>query len=150
MENEIWKGVIGYEGIYLVSNFGNVKRKNYNSFGVNKKYKNENYFLKPYDNGKGYFRIKFTVNNKSRRVMLHRIIAEAFIENPNNYNTVNHINGIKKDNRIENLEWCTQTENVRHAVRLGLRKITEKLSNSSRKTMYMILERRYGKKYYQN
>jgi len=114
---EIWKGVVGYEGFYQVSNLGNVKRVG--SFrGVNKAYLND-YYLKPKDNGKGYYRIKLTVNNKSKRVMLHRIIAEAFINNPKNKKVINHINCDKKDNRIENLEWCSQSENVLHSVKLG-------------------------------
>lgn len=114
---EIWKDVVGYEGFYQVSNLGNVKRVG--SFrGVNKAYLN-NYYLKPKDNGKGYYRIKLTVNNKSKRVMLHRIIAEAFILNPNNYPYINHINAIRKDNRLENLEWCTQSQNCLHSVKMG-------------------------------
>ena len=117
MENEIWKDVIGYEGLYQVSNLGNVKRIGFFS-GVNKKYLN-NYNLIPMDNGKGYLRIKLTKNNKSKRVMLHRIIAEAFVDNKLNKPFVNHINSNKKDNNIENLEWCTQSENVKHAVKVG-------------------------------
>ena len=118
MENEIWKDVIGYEGLYQVSNLGNVKRVG--SFrGVNKKYLN-NYNLIPMDNGKGYLRIKLTKNNKSKRVMLHRIIAEAFVPNKLNKPVVNHINGNKKDNSLINLEWCTQSENCLHAVKIGI------------------------------
>jgi hypothetical protein len=117
MEIEIWKDVIGYEGLYQVSNLGNVKR--ISSFrGVNKKYLN-GYNLIPIDNGKGYLRIKLTKNNKSKRIMLHRIIAEAFIENKHNKPFINHINSDRKDNSIENLEWCTQSENVKHAVKVG-------------------------------
>jgi hypothetical protein len=114
---EIWKNVIGYEGLYQISNLGIVKRTG--SFrGVNKKYLN-GYSLIPIDNGKGYLRIKLTKNNKSKRVMLHRIIAEAFIENKYNKPFINHINSDKKDNKIENLEWCTQSENIKHAVKVG-------------------------------
>jgi hypothetical protein len=116
-EKEVWLPIKGYEGYYEVSNIGNVKR--ISSFrGVNKAYLN-GYYLKPQDNGKGYLRIKLTVNNKSKRFMLHRIIAEAFIPIIEGKNVINHINGIKKDNRIENLEWCTQSENVQHSVRIG-------------------------------
>jgi len=115
--NEIWKPVVGYEGYYEVSNLGNVKRVG--SFrGVNKAYLN-GYYLKPKDNGMGYLRIKLTVKNKSKRVMLHRIIAEAFIPNPQNKPIINHLNGKRDDNRIENLEWCTKSENCLHAVKLG-------------------------------
>lgn len=114
---EIWKDIKNYEGLYQVSNFGNVKR--ISSFrGVNKQYLND-YYLKPLDNGKGYYRIKLTKNNSSKRIMLHRIIAEAFISNELNKPFINHINGNKKDNSIENLEWCTQSENCLHSVKLG-------------------------------
>lgn len=114
---ETWKDVVGYEGIYKVSNLGNVQRVS--SFrGVNKRYL-DNYYLNARDNGKGYLRIKLTINNKSKRVMLHRIIAEAFIENPNNYPCVNHIDGNKKNNNINNLEWCTQSYNCLHSVKMG-------------------------------
>jgi hypothetical protein len=114
---EVWKDVVGYEGIYQVSNLGNVKRIS-KTRGVNIKYKND-YILKPMDNGKGYLRVKLTNNGISKRVMLHRIIAEAFIPNTNNKKVVNHINCNLKDNSIENLEWCTQSENCLHAVKLG-------------------------------
>lgn len=120
---EIWKQVKGYEGLYEVSNLGNVKRVG--SFrGVNKKYLN-GHFLTPVDNGKGYFRIKLTANNKSKRVMLHRIIAEAFIPRIEGKNVVNHINHNKQDNSIENLEWCTQSENCLHYHNSKKQKIKE-------------------------
>jgi hypothetical protein len=114
---EIWKEVKNYEWLYQVSNFGNVKR--ISSFrGVNKQYLND-YYLKPLDNGKGYLRIKLSNNGFSKRIMLHRIIAEAFIVNELNKPFINHINGNKKDNSIKNLEWCTQSENCLHSVKLG-------------------------------
>jgi len=114
---EIWKNVIGYEGFYQVSNLGNIKRVG--SFrGVNKAYLN-NYYLNHMDNGKGYLRVKLTLNNKSKRVMVHRIIAEAFIPRVENKNVVNHINNDKTNNSISNLEWCTKSENCLHAVKMG-------------------------------
>lgn len=114
---EIWKDVIGYEGIYQVSNLGRIKRISKNHL-CNIKYQGE-YYLKPLDNGKGYLRMKLSNNGSSKRVMLHRIIAEAFINNPENKKVINHINGNKKDNRIENLEWCTQSYNCLHSVKMG-------------------------------
>lgn len=114
---EIWKDVVGYEGIYKVSNLGNVRRVS--SFrGVNKMYLGC-YNLKGLDNGKGYLRIKLTMYNKSKRVMLHRIIAEAFIPNPDKKPFINHIDHDKRNNSLSNLEWCTQSENILHEVKNG-------------------------------
>lgn len=64
--------------------------------------------------------IKLCANNKEKHFSVHRIIALTFIKNPNNLPEVNHKNGIKTDNRIENLEWCTKSENIKHAYRVGL------------------------------
>ena len=74
--------------------------------------------LKPSDNGKGYLTV--SINRKMTRV--HRIVAETFIENENLKPQVNHINGVKTDNRVVNLEWCTAQENVDHAFETGLAK----------------------------
>lgn len=133
-----WKDVVGYEGIYIVSDKGDVKRVNHNSKGVNTKYRKDNYCLKPLDNGKGYFRVKLTVKNKSKRVLLHRIIAEAFILNPENKKTVNHLDGNKKNNSIDNLEWCSQSENILHAYKTGLKTVTQKQRDTSRELMRKI------------
>ena len=69
----------------------------------------------------GYMSLELRMSDTNKRHLVHRLIAEAFISNPDNKPIVNHINGIKTDNRIENLEWCTQSENIRHAIDTGLR-----------------------------
>jgi len=120
MTKEIYKDVVGYEGIYQVSNLGNVKRILL-SRGVSKK---NNNFIKP-NNNKGYYYIRLTLNNKTKNFLVHRLVAQAFINNPNNYPFVNHINGIKNDNNANNLEWCTHSQNIRHAIEIGL-KVTAK------------------------
>lgn len=114
---EVWKDIKGYEGMYQVSSFGRVKSI--------PRYRVSGKIMDVACNGH-YWRIKLSKNGKSRRVMLHRIIAEAFIPNPENKPQVNHINGNKKDNSIENLEWVTISENQIHAIKTGLRPIKTK------------------------
>ena len=105
---EIWKNIKGYNGLYQISNLGNIY-----SLYTNK-------ILKPFINEKGYLRIDLKGNGKRKIFKVHRLVAEHFINNPNNYKEVNHINGVKTDNRVENLEWCTRSHNMKEAVRMGL------------------------------
>lgn len=96
---EVWKDIIEYEGLYQISSFGNVK-----SF---KRYK-EGKLLQPKSDKDGYKEIgirDIQGNRKFKRV--HRIVAEAFLENPNNYTFVNHKDNDPSNNNIENIEWCT-------------------------------------------
>ena len=120
---EIWKDVVGYEGYYLVSNKGNVK-------SVDRKVGNRGHTTtlmrgKPKKKTKlkiGYFVVSLWKNNKSRLEYVHRLVATAYLENPNNYAYINHKDGVKTNNDVENLEWCTQQDNVQHSVRTGLSK----------------------------
>ena len=68
----------------------------------------------------GYYQVTLYLNKKAVRFYIHRIIAELYVENPNNYPCVNHIDGDKLNNSIENLEWCTMSQNTRHAISTGL------------------------------
>ena len=97
MEEE-WKVIKGYPN-YMVSNKGNVKSLNYRHTGREK-------MLKLSVNNKGYLIVKLYKNRKLKNLRVNRLVAEAFISNPNNYQQVNHKNEIKDDNRVENLEWC--------------------------------------------
>lgn len=112
---EIWKDVKEFEGLYQVSNFGRVKSLNYNHTGKGR-------VLNPYVDNTGYCQVSLYKNGKMYQKQIHRFVAETFIPNPNNLECVNHINGIKTDNRIENLEWCTRKENIIHALKNGLKK----------------------------
>jgi hypothetical protein len=72
-------------------------------------------YITIYDNGRGYKNVDICLNGKRQKSYIHRLVAEAFLPNPENKKTVNHINGIKSDNRLENLEWMTQSENIKHS-----------------------------------
>ena len=111
---EEWREIEGYEGLYLVSNQGNVRSLNYRHTG---KIRN----LKPQKDKKGYLAIGLCRNGGLKWGKIHRLVASAFIPNPENKPQVNHINGNKADNRAENLEWATDSENIRHAYKTGLK-----------------------------
>lgn len=113
---EIWKDIKGYEGLYQVSNLGRVKSlpKNRNSLEKGEM------FLKPYINKKGYFHVRLYKNTLSHDFLVHRLVGTHFIPNPDNKLQINHLINDKSNNRCSNLEWCTGTENVRHAWATGI------------------------------
>jgi hypothetical protein len=116
---EIWKQIKNYEGIYEISNLGRVKSLVRNTTGTNTSKVN---YLKPHYTKNGYLRYVLSKNGKTKKKTMHRLIAEYFIENPLNKKCVNHKNGIRDDNTIENLEWSTHSENSIHGFRKNKRK----------------------------
>lgn len=118
---EIWKDIKDYEGAYQVSNFGRVKSLDR---AVNSRYggkrKVEGVLLKFIPDKDNYSKVNLKKNQKGKRYFVHRLVAAAFIDNKENKPQVNHINGLKKDNNIKNLEWVTLSENRRHAYDTGL------------------------------
>ena len=116
-EQEIWKPVIGYEGIYEISNLGRIRsvdRIITDINGIERRYKGV--ILSPCDSSNGYNVVYLRNNNIRSRKYVHRLVAEAFIDNPNNFNYINHIDLNKKNNRYDNLEWCTQKYNVNYSL----------------------------------
>ena len=108
------KELIGFEGLYWIYPNGDILTKTH--YGV----KGRERILKPATDKKGYLRFGLMKNSKLYTKKGHRLVAENYIPNPNNYPQVNHINGIKNDNRVENLEWCTNKQNAHHAIANGL------------------------------
>ena len=106
-KQEIWKQLENYEGLYEVSNFGNIK-----SLGNNKE-KCEKIMKGTI--AKGYVRVTLRKNNIAKISLVHRLVARQFIPNLEKKEQVNHINGIKSDNNVDNLEWNTAFENMQHA-----------------------------------
>jgi len=119
---EVWKDIKGYEGHYQVSDLSRVKslsrvvKSRVGVFGTKKEI-----ILKTFKNGDGYLKYKLCINGKEKSVISHRLVANEFLENPFNKPQVNHKNGIKDDNRVDNLEWVTSSENVIHSLANNLK-----------------------------
>ena len=110
--NEIWRNIDGFENLYQVSNLGRVKSiEKIDSLGHKRKEK----ILKPITIKGGYLRVVLYKNNKTHRYLIHRLVASAFISNPNNLPEINHINEINNDNRVDNLEWCSREYNNQYS-----------------------------------
>jgi len=120
---EKFKDIINYENSYQISNFGRVKSldRRINCLGENGRIIKGS-FIKSHKNKPGYFAVMLHKNNKYKHHSIHRLVALAFIPNPESKPVVNHKNGIKTDNSIENLEWCTYSEDRKHAYDTGLKK----------------------------
>lgn len=129
MENEIWKDVIGYEKFYQVSSFGRIKSKR------------QNKIMSLKTDNKGYKRIRFFNEFEHKTFSVHRIVAQAFLENPYNKPEVNHKNKIKADNRVSNLEWSTVAENLAHKLnfKLNLKKLQDEFSINIKREIYRLI-----------
>lgn len=120
MQNEIWKDVIGFENDYEVSDFGAIRSKVRARNNGRAKILLKSKLLKQRISGYGYYIIDLHSLGYVKTISVHRVILSAFSPNTFNKPCINHINGIKTDNRLENLEWCTYSENSIHASKTGL------------------------------
>ena len=107
LKKEEWRPVKGYEGLYEVSNFGRVKSLNYNHTGKEK-------ILKPFKRKDGYLQVILCRNGKGKMFSVHRLVASAFLPNPNNLPQVNHKDEVKTNNCVSNLEFCDCKYNINY------------------------------------
>lgn len=120
-EVEEWRAVVGYEGYYEISSIGRIRGVDRNitrKDGVKAFVRGK--ILAPNKTQSGYLFVDLGMERKRHDFKVHRLVATAFIPNPENKPEVNHINGIKTDNRLSNLEWVTHKENMIHASKIGL------------------------------
>ena len=137
LPHEEWRDVVGYEGLYKVSNFGRVKSFCNNGVRILNPSSTEN---------PGYYVVNLTKNGNQRTRYVHILVAQAFLPNPENKSYVNHINGDKLNNCVENLKWTTPMENARHAWETGL--ATSRKGSENKHSKLMPDQVRYIRKNY--
>lgn len=152
--NETWKDIPGYENIYQVSNIGRVKRLAYwhkvKLHNVNNTFRQER-ILKISLNTSGYKQAYLCNNYIGKSIAIHRLVASAFIENIDNKKQVNHKDGNKLNNNVNNLEWCTYHENLDHAIKHNLRAVGEKCGSAKLKNSDVVeIRELYSSKKYTN
>ena len=111
-ESDRWRNITDYEGIYIVSDNGEVARIRTGKYRL----------LKPRASKKGYLKVNLSRNGKMKTVYVHRLVAQHFIDNPNGYDEINHLDENKTNNRASNLEWCSRKHNVNYGSRTSIQK----------------------------
>lgn len=140
---EDFKDIPGYEGLYQVSTLGKVKALQiFYSSGVDNrsiKERHEGIMCTTINRG-GYERVSLTNDKIRKSFLVHRLVALTFLKKPNDLDFVNHKNGVKIDNKIKNLEWCNRSQNIRHAITIGLKPPITGADNKLSKKVYQIDE----------
>ena len=134
--NEIWKPIEGTNGVYEVSNTGKVRSLDYKRTGQIAE-------ISTRKNNRGYVIVSLSINGKAKTALLHRLVASAFIPNPNGLPQVNHIDGVKENCSVDNLEWCDASYNMRHASEHGL---LENVKRAARENIHRLDEHREQQK----
>lgn len=129
LPGEEWRNVVGYKDVYKISSLGRVMSL---PKQAGRQYRHRKQILSPKITQYGYRAVSLSVNSKVKHIHVHRLIAQAFIPNPENKPFVNHIDGNKLNNSINNLEWCTNDENMKHAVDTGLISFKGELNPSNK------------------
>jgi hypothetical protein len=130
---EEWKAISGYDGIYEISSFGRVKSLSRVVYYGKRSRITKSIIMKPSSHRQGYELVSLSINNKRKTFLVSRLVAFEFISNPRELKEVNHIDGNKENNRVDNLEWVTAKENVNHSFRIGLHKSRRGEGNSNSK-----------------
>lgn len=137
---EIWKPVLGYIGLYEVSSIGRVRSISHSvtsSVSPSGERKTTGKILQQFTSTNGYYKgVHLCKENKVKTINVHRIVAEAFCDNPEHYNCIDHINGNSFDNRVENLRWCSNKQNSNNPV-------TKKRMSDSKKGLYGVHHNRH-------
>lgn len=119
----MWRDIKGYEGLYAVNENGEVKALGRKVKHGNHYYTRKEQLMALTINEKGYLRVRLSKNGEAKTYRVHRIVAETFIPNPNNYKEVNRIDENKANNNYKNLEWCSREYNIEHSIKSGRFKI---------------------------
>lgn len=124
MNVEIWKNHPTIENL-VISSFGNIKTEDRYVNSGNGKRLEKGIVLKQSNDKDGYKMISFNTGHKRETLKVHRLVAQTFLKNENNYNEINHIDGIKHNNNVENLEWCNRIQNIQRAINTGLKSVKQ-------------------------
>lgn len=128
---EVFKDILGYEGLYQVSNLGRVKSlPKGNGNGNRERFLKQEAITRK---SQTYLRVTMSKHGKTTRAFVHRLVAIAFMQNPDNKPFINHIDNNSENNCLENLEWCTQKENMQHSVKQGRQELVQKMATDAAK-----------------